>query len=221
MAATVTGPAARWRLLAAAALITGVAAALGIATYGSGWFPQRAGDAANRMVQKLGEGASSVAGLFNLRSPGERVGGALVSLKAKLPPLHERALPKMRRPISPLAGVVAAPPAPPASSAPLYNILAPPKSAMPGLPVALTPSGGTPGGIFPAITPLPGGGVVIPPPAITPPPPDVPVVVPTGPDTPGVPGVPEPATWAMMLLGFGMIGCACRRRRSALPFSMS
>lgn len=27
-----------------------------------------------------------------------------------------------------------------------------------------------------------------------------------------LPGVPEPATWAMMLLGFGAIGAACRRR---------
>ena len=30
----------------------------------------------------------------------------------------------------------------------------------------------------------------------------------------GVAGVPEPATWAMMLLGFGGIGMAMRRRRS-------
>ncbi|WP_205479254.1 FxDxF family PEP-CTERM protein [Sphingomonas arenae] len=29
--------------------------------------------------------------------------------------------------------------------------------------------------------------------------------------------VPEPGTWAMMLLGFGAIGFAMRRRRSALP----
>lgn len=30
---------------------------------------------------------------------------------------------------------------------------------------------------------------------------------------PFIPGVPEPATWAMMLLGFGGIGMAMRRRR--------
>ena len=30
-----------------------------------------------------------------------------------------------------------------------------------------------------------------------------------------VPGVPEPATWAMMLLGFGAVGIAMRRRRVA------
>lgn len=30
-------------------------------------------------------------------------------------------------------------------------------------------------------------------------------------------GVPEPATWAMMLLGFGAIGFAVRRRKSQIP----
>jgi hypothetical protein len=31
------------------------------------------------------------------------------------------------------------------------------------------------------------------------------------------PSVPEPATWAMMLLGFGVIGASMRRRRTLLP----
>ncbi len=30
------------------------------------------------------------------------------------------------------------------------------------------------------------------------------------------PGVPEPTTWAMMLVGFGGLGCLLRRRRVAL-----
>lgn len=30
---------------------------------------------------------------------------------------------------------------------------------------------------------------------------------------------PEPATWAMMLLGFGLIGSAARRRRSSPRFA--
>jgi hypothetical protein len=32
--------------------------------------------------------------------------------------------------------------------------------------------------------------------------------------TPATPAVPEPSTWAMMLLGFGAIGFAARRRRA-------
>lgn len=34
-----------------------------------------------------------------------------------------------------------------------------------------------------------------------------------GSSTPGVPALPEPATWAMMLVGFGGMGVALRRRR--------
>ncbi|WP_294196476.1 PEPxxWA-CTERM sorting domain-containing protein [uncultured Sphingomonas sp.] len=33
--------------------------------------------------------------------------------------------------------------------------------------------------------------------------------------------VPEPATWAMMLLGFGMVGAAARRRRQHIGVSFS
>ena len=31
------------------------------------------------------------------------------------------------------------------------------------------------------------------------------------------PGVPEPSTWAMMLIGFGALGSAVRRQRKAIP----
>ncbi len=31
--------------------------------------------------------------------------------------------------------------------------------------------------------------------------------------------VPEPSTWAMMLLGFGAVGCAMRRRKALLPLA--
>ena len=33
----------------------------------------------------------------------------------------------------------------------------------------------------------------------------------------GAPAVPEPATWAMMLVGFGVMGVAMRRRRAIKP----
>ena len=34
--------------------------------------------------------------------------------------------------------------------------------------------------------------------------------------TPGAGAVPEPGTWAMMLIGFGAVGFAMRRRRRTL-----
>jgi hypothetical protein len=41
--------------------------------------------------------------------------------------------------------------------------------------------------------------------------------IPAGPSAPG--GVPEPATWLMMLTGFGAVGAAVRRRRNAPAMS--
>lgn len=37
------------------------------------------------------------------------------------------------------------------------------------------------------------------------------------PPPPPAPGVPEPAAWAMMVVGFGAAGAAVRRRRGAVP----
>lgn len=43
----------------------------------------------------------------------------------------------------------------------------------------------------------------------------------TPPQTPITPGVPEPATWAMMLLGFAVVGAAMRKRRATPNVSYS
>ena len=98
----------------------------------------------------------------------------------------------------------------------------------PGIPVIDVPGVDTP--VIPPIQP-PGPGIpgidlpgvdtpVIPP--IQPPGPGVPEIDLPGVDTPvvppiqpPVPPVPEPDTWMMLLLGFGAIGCAMRRRRDA------
>ncbi|WP_418895818.1 PEPxxWA-CTERM sorting domain-containing protein [Sandaracinobacteroides sayramensis] len=49
---------------------------------------------------------------------------------------------------------------------------------------------------------------------------DVGFVLPSTPGEPGEPGnpgaVPEPATWAMMIAGFGLVGSVARRRRETL-----
>ena len=41
----------------------------------------------------------------------------------------------------------------------------------------------------------------------------------TGRNVGGGPGVPEPATWAMMILGLGGVGATLRRRRSAMALA--
>ena len=84
------------------------------------------------------------------------------------------------------------------------DLAAPPSSEI--LPLGSV--GGAPGGVGGPGTP--GGiGVILPPATSTTPgaapPPDV--------DTP-VAAVPEPATWAMMLIGFGLCAAAMRRRRN-------
>ena len=157
------------------------------------------------------KGAKSVAAILAERSPGQRPKGALASLKHKRIALHERGLPKLRHIIPPVAGLIETPIVPiippPVAPVPLYNVVAggPP---VPIPPVVGTPGGpGSPGGP-PAFFPPPGGGggggggVFIPPPIVT-------TAVPPPPATSAV---PEPASWAMMLLGFGMIGAALRRK---------
>lgn len=95
-------------------------------------------------------------------------------------------------------------------------------------------SGGGAGGGVPGVPTepvIPGGPTppIVTPPVVTPPDGGQPPIVlpPTGGDNPTPPGVtppiegggvptaavPEPATWAMMILGFGLVGAAARRRR--------
>lgn len=72
-------------------------------------------------------------------------------------------------------------------------------TGFPGGISAVAPSGpgGTPGGSNPG-NPVPGG-------------PTDPVV------QPPVAAIPEPGTWALMLIGFGLCGAVLRRRRKTLP----
>jgi hypothetical protein len=63
--------------------------------------------------------------------------------------------------------------------------------------------GEAPPAFFPAMAPPPGGGFVVPP-VVTQ------VVPPVPPEVPP-PAVPEPGTWAMMLIGFAFVGWNARR----------
>ncbi|HKP34536.1 MAG TPA: hypothetical protein VJT70_07125, partial [Sphingomicrobium sp.] len=119
------------------ASVVALAAAVGIAVYnGRDMFrPGSQNDAAGAFRNGIAQGVNglkavgdTVASLFESRSPGERAAGALASLKQRRQPaLHQRALPKVRRPTSPLAGIVGAAPIPPVlppvTPGPLYNVV--------------------------------------------------------------------------------------------------
>lgn len=183
-------------------VVLAVAAALSVATLSS---PQLAG--------KLGEGLSAgvegmktVAAMLADRSPGQRPDGALANLKPKRQPaIHERALPKVRGPNPTAFDTLVGPPPPPSivppPEAPLYTAVAGPPLPVPPI------TGGTTGGGPPGLSniPLPGGGggIFSPPEVVT--------STPEVPQTP-VPAVPEPASWAMMIFGFALIGRMMRRR---------
>lgn len=196
---------------AMAAVAIGVAGALSVATLSSP-------ELAHAVSQGIGEGlqgVETVAAMLAERSPGARPEGALANLKHKRPAgLHERALPKIRGPIAPPTAyeALAGPPpalliAPP-PQAPLYSLVES------GPPVPVPPIGEvTPGGP-PVLTEIPppgggggGGGVFSPP------------VIQATPQAPPIPAtsVPEPASWALMLLGFALIGRALRCRGIAGP----
>jgi hypothetical protein len=149
--------------------------------------------------------AKSFVELMHQRSPGKRLVGHLVKTKHKrLAKRHERALPKIRKPLPEIAAIPPMGPLPPA----LVDLVAPPvpvqMASLEAIPIGpfQSPLPGAPGLFIP-----PPGGFVLPPSETPGGPP--PVIPPPGPPPPPV---PEPATWGMMLLGFGLIGFSLRRR---------
>ena len=155
------------------------------------------------------DSAKSFLALMTDRSPGERTKAELTKTKSKklaMAAPKMRALPKVAKPELPKEFVAAIAP-------PLPNIAEVPATAPLSSigPLLITP--GIPGA---------GGGIVVPPQAPPGggggppgPPPESPPVTPTPTETP--PFVPEPGTWATMLLGFGLTGWMMRRRRRTLP----
>jgi len=184
---------------AVAAGLLGLVAALSFAVYSR---PDLSSAAATRFAQGFSS-LNTVAAMLAARSPGIRSEGALVNVKPeRQPAVHERALPKVRGP-GPLAGF-SAPAAPPpfydlVTAGPVIGLAVPPPIDI------LPPAGGGAPGIF--LAPPPpggggGGGIFIPPPAATP---LTPVTL---------SAVPEPSSWAMMLVGFAMIGRGIGRRKA-------
>ena len=154
--------------------------------------------------------AKSFMAMMAERSPGDRTKAELTRTKQRAAPApKQRALGKVTPPAPPKEFVEAIAPPPPkvAEDVPLA-------AAAPAIgPLLIGPS--FPGGVvIPPSAPTPGGtGGPTPPPTEEPPPPTEPP--PPGDDEPPPtpPVVPEPGTWATMLLGFGLTGLMMRRRR--------
>lgn len=154
-------------------------------------------------MKSLGKGPD-ILSILHDRSPEERAAGAQTNKAAKVSMKLPAAKPvAAKAPVMPAAPatsavlpVAAAPAAPPMTFVP---------AAAAAAPAALIPAAAASGSKF-FIPPLiiPGGSshhtTVIPPTGGSNPPPPV-------------PGVPEPATWAMMMVGFGLLGAFLRRQR--------
>lgn len=144
--------------------------------------------------------AKSFVELMHQRSPGKRLVGHLAQSKHKKLAAHERALPKIRKPTPVFAAIPPIGELPPA----LVDLVAPPvpmqMASLAAIPVGPFETPGGPPGFF---LPPPGGFNL--PPGETPGSPPI--------EVPPVSFAPEPATWAMMLIGFGLIGWSLRRRR--------
>jgi len=172
------------------------------------------GKSVHEGIDKGLHGVQTVAAMLAERSPGTRGVGELALLKHKRQAaLHERALPKIRGPYTPPTAYQAL------SSPPPVALVTPPQAPLFATvagrpPEVIPPVGGAPGGSFgPPVfagIPSPGGGGEggsFTPPIVT-------TVTPLAPVTLAAP-VPEPASWGMMLLGFGLMGAAFRRRVAA------
>ena len=165
--------------------------------------------------------AKSFLAMMAERSPGDRTKAELTRNKQRAAAPKQRALGKITPPAPPKEFVDAIAPPPPKVTDIAPLAMAPPTTLG---PLLIGPS--MPGGIvIPPSAPTPGGtgGPVSPPgdePPVQPPPeeptePVVPVVPvePVEPTPTSPPVVPEPGTWATMLVGFGLTGLVMRRRR--------
>jgi len=150
-----------------------------------------------------------VLSMLHKRSPEERPAGALVATKGLVSAKLSAAVTPAAAPKVPAASAPAARPATVQQAVPVTPVTLPVAAVTPvasALPLVATPAaagssffipplvipGGGGGGITTLVTPPPGAGGAPPPP---------------------VPGVPEPETWAMMIIGFGLLGGLLRRRR--------
>lgn len=161
----------------------------------------------NDMVEAAVTKAQSLADLISQRSPGPRTEGQLTKTK------HARALARLRAPPRPHIAQPA--PAAKPDAAALAQLLGVPPLTPAAVdleqPLPLAELGAPP---FPGAILFPGKAPDSSPPAGSPPPATFPGPQPKPPVV-SPPAVPEPQTWAMMLLGFGLIGWRMRTRKGS------
>ncbi|HEY0165111.1 MAG TPA: PEPxxWA-CTERM sorting domain-containing protein [Sphingomicrobium sp.] len=151
-------------------------------------------------------GVPDVLSMLHKRSPEQRPEGALASTKGRVSAVLPTAVSAAPAPKVASVATPAAKAAPVATYAVPETPMVLPAAVVPAvasaLPLAAAPAAA--GGLFipPLVIPGGGGGGG----GITT------LVTPPTPPT-AVPGVPEPATWAMMIIGFGLLGGQLRRRR--------
>lgn len=164
------------------------------------------GVSSSDVVHAAAAGAESLSALLHQRSPGERTAAHLTKTKharalakhaAKAATPHLAAAPTG---LDKIADLLEAPPAPIDIAPPFPEIAS--TFPEPGI-IPLPGPGGGGGGGGGGVTPPGGGGG--------------PVTIPTSePHSPiPVTPLPEPGTWATMLLGFGLLGWRLRRRAEA------
>lgn len=147
--------------------------------------------------------AKSFVELMHQRSPGKRLVGHLAQTKHKKLAVHERALPKIRRRAPQRVAMIAFPSALPPALVEAFGPALPMQMAsLEAVPVG--PFSEQPLWPFPPSTPS--GGFILPPTEIPTPTP------PVGPIAPPKAALPEPGSWAMMLLGFAVLGWGLRSR---------
>jgi hypothetical protein len=162
----------------------------------------------------LGQSGGDLLSLMKSRSPGERTDAATSSKARVSAPMAAAAPTPTGRPVSRVLSAAA----PAAAAAPV--LMAAPPAAI-AAPAAIAPVAPAMGGA-PILAAVPVASAGFPPAlglvgAL----PLIPAIMdegPTGGDlvvSPG-PAVPEPATWLMMITGFGILGTVLRRRRRLL-----
>ena len=194
-----------WQLVVAVVLIATPLTLAGVNFWLPGLVSGGRSSIAAKVTSAVGNGPSNFLAMLGLRSPGLRKAGELADTKNHAPVTaeivpHQRALAKVR-PAAPSGKLIPLTPAAPQIAEVLPGqLVLPSASNAPAFSQDSGPSGGTP--LFLGDTPGGGGGGGGG---------GGPIVTPENPPIPS--GVPEPGTWALMIMGLGGIGVSLRRTR--------